>query len=111
MNGTSHPVQLGCSSRFNNHECVILVCPIRSRVRTTPSRLILLMTDLDSLITGLISFSLLKGVAFQEVCHLSNMYLFMNGLKLVKGILKTVCSKFNDSLLFCQYDLGSSNKL
>ena len=52
------------------------------------------MTVLDSLITGLISFSLLKCVSFQEVCHLSNMYLFMNGLKLLKGILKTVCSKF-----------------
>ena len=96
MNGT-HPVQLGCLSRFNSHEWVILVCPIRSRVRTTSSCLILLMTDLDSLITGLISFSLLKGVSFQEVCHLSKMYLFMNGLKLLKGILKTVCSKFNDS--------------
>ena len=53
--GTSHPVQLGCASRFNNHECVILVCPVRSRVRTTSSRL---MADLDFLITGLISFSL-----------------------------------------------------
>ena len=30
------------------------------------------MTVLDSLITGLISLSLLKGVSFQEVCHLSN---------------------------------------
>ena len=39
------------------------------------------MTDLHSLITGLISFSLLKGVSFQEVRHLSNMYLFMNGLR------------------------------
>ena len=28
------------------------------------------MTDLDSLITGLISFSLLKDVSFQEVCFL-----------------------------------------
>ena len=58
------------------------------------------MTVLDSLITGLISFSLLKGVSFQEVCHLSNMYLFMNGLKLLQGILKTVCSKFKDSFAF-----------
>ena len=78
------------------------------------------MTVLDSLITGLISFSLLKGVSFQEVCHLSNMYLFMNGLKLLKGIVKTVCSKFKDSFAFfcqpvhyygCQYGLGSSSKL
>ena len=52
------------------------------------------MTDFDSLITGFISFSLLKGVSFQEVCNLSNMYLFMNGLKLLEGFLKTVCSKF-----------------
>ena len=58
------------------------------------------MTDLDSLITGLISFSLLKCVSFQEVCHLSNMYLFMNGLKLLKGILRTVCSKFKDTFAF-----------
>ena len=58
------------------------------------------MTELDSLITGLISFSLLKGVSFQEVCHLSNMYLFMSSLKLLKGILKTVCSKFKDSFAF-----------
>ena len=58
------------------------------------------MTDIDSLIIGLISFSLLKGISFQEVCHLSNMYLFMNGLKLSKGILKTVCSQFQDSFAF-----------
>ena len=58
------------------------------------------MTNLNSLITGLISFSLFKGVSFQEVCHLSNMYLFMNGLKLLKGISKTVCSKFKNSFAF-----------
>ena len=58
------------------------------------------MTVLDSLITVLISFSLLKGVSFQEVCHLSNMYLFTNGLKLLKGILKTVCSQFKISFAF-----------
>ena len=58
------------------------------------------MTDLDSLITGLISFSLLKDVSFQEVCHLSHIYLFMNGLKLLEGILKTVSSKFKDSFAF-----------
>ena len=58
------------------------------------------MTDLDSLIIRLISFCLLKCVSFQEVCHLSKMYLFMNGLKLLKGILKTVCSKFKDSFAF-----------
>ena len=61
------------------------------------------MTDLESLITGLISFSLLKGVSFQEVCHLSSIYLFMNDLKLLNGILKTICSKFKDYFaFFCQ---------
>ena len=64
------------------------------------------MTDLDSLITGLISFSLLIGVSFQEVCHLSNMYLFMNGLKLLKGILNKIKKLFvlnlKILLLFCQ---------
>ena len=101
VNGLSHQLQLGCSSRVNIHELVILVCTIRSRVRsTTSSRPILVTTDLDSLIIGLISFSLLKSVSFQEVCHLSKMYLFMNGLKLLKGILKTVCSKFKDYFAF-----------
>ena len=60
------------------------------------------MTELDSLIIGLISFNLIKGVSFQEVCHLSKMCLFMNGLKLLKEILKLFFLNLKILLLFCQ---------
>ena len=46
------------------------------------------------------SFNLLKGVSFHKVCHLLQTYLLIKGLKLLKEILKSVTSKFNDSLAF-----------
>ena len=42
-------------------------------------------------------FQLIERVSSNKVCHLSQTYLLIKGLKLLKGILKSVASKFNDS--------------
>ena len=60
--------------------------------------LMFLTTELYSPIVGFISKSLLSMLLFYEVCHRSKIYLFIDGLKLEKGILDYVCSNARDVL-------------
>ena len=50
--------------------------------------------------SGLTSCNLLNIASFQDVCHLDTIYLLIDGLKLLQGILKSDMLSFSDSVAF-----------
>ena len=97
VNGALQPTHCGCSSPCSKYEFVTLVWPKRSRAKTTSSLLMFRTTDWYSPIVGFMSRSLFPMLLFHEVCHSSNIYLLIDGLKLENGILKEVGSNESDA--------------
>ena len=100
VNCVSHPIHWGLSSRLSKYECVNRVWPIRRRERTISSRLESLWINLGRFTWGSISFNLLSSALLQIDCHSLKTYSLIKGLKLIKGILKSVCSRLSDSFAF-----------